>query len=400
MARRRRRARAGGCARCGPGGSSRPRARRPPGGSGARGPRSGVPSKVARAGVGVHQAEQHPQRGATCRRRWGRGSRSPAPPRPRTRGRTPPARSRSACSGPGCRWRASPFTLTSTPMRLSVLDQSPISEGMTGAEALHNTLDLARLRRPARLPPLLGGRAPRHADAGQRQPRGADRPDGVRHRAHPRRQRRRDAAALQPVQGGRDVQRARRPVPRAGSTCGLGRAPGHRPAHHARPAARPPPGGARRLPPAAGRAARLPRGRDRPRTTRSRGSPRCRDCPSARSRGCSAPRRRARSGPAQLGLPLRVRRLHQPRTAPRSPRSTASGSTAGERLPAPRMAVVRVGDLRRHRRGGPAPGRQQPHEHVDAAPGPADPGAARGEGAALPGVARRAPSDAVGPGAP
>src|SRR5215468_11682625 len=30
-------------------------------------------------------------------------------------------------------------------MRLSVLDQSPISEGMTGSDALHNTLDLARL---------------------------------------------------------------------------------------------------------------------------------------------------------------------------------------------------------------------------------------------------------------
>ena len=30
-------------------------------------------------------------------------------------------------------------------LRLSVLDQSPISEGSTGAEAIHNTLDLARL---------------------------------------------------------------------------------------------------------------------------------------------------------------------------------------------------------------------------------------------------------------
>jgi luciferase family oxidoreductase group 1 len=30
-------------------------------------------------------------------------------------------------------------------MRLSVLDQSPIPEGLTGADALHNTLDLARL---------------------------------------------------------------------------------------------------------------------------------------------------------------------------------------------------------------------------------------------------------------
>src|SRR3954467_11020489 len=30
-------------------------------------------------------------------------------------------------------------------LRLSVLDQSPISEGMTGSEALRNTIDLARL---------------------------------------------------------------------------------------------------------------------------------------------------------------------------------------------------------------------------------------------------------------
>jgi luciferase family oxidoreductase group 1 len=31
------------------------------------------------------------------------------------------------------------------PLKISVLDQSPISEGMTGSEALHNTIDLARL---------------------------------------------------------------------------------------------------------------------------------------------------------------------------------------------------------------------------------------------------------------
>jgi luciferase family oxidoreductase group 1 len=36
-------------------------------------------------------------------------------------------------------------TLVSTSMRLSVLDQSPIPEGSTGADALANTLDLARL---------------------------------------------------------------------------------------------------------------------------------------------------------------------------------------------------------------------------------------------------------------
>src|SRR6059058_3526189 len=33
----------------------------------------------------------------------------------------------------------------SADLRLSVLDQSPISEGMTGADALRNTVDLARL---------------------------------------------------------------------------------------------------------------------------------------------------------------------------------------------------------------------------------------------------------------
>ena len=30
-------------------------------------------------------------------------------------------------------------------LRLSVLDQSPVSEGSTGADALRNTIDLARL---------------------------------------------------------------------------------------------------------------------------------------------------------------------------------------------------------------------------------------------------------------
>jgi luciferase family oxidoreductase group 1 len=35
--------------------------------------------------------------------------------------------------------------MTSAPLRLSVLDQSPVSEGSTGSQALQNTLDLARL---------------------------------------------------------------------------------------------------------------------------------------------------------------------------------------------------------------------------------------------------------------
>ncbi len=35
--------------------------------------------------------------------------------------------------------------MTDTPLRLSILDQSPVSEGSTGAQALQNTIDLARL---------------------------------------------------------------------------------------------------------------------------------------------------------------------------------------------------------------------------------------------------------------
>ena len=37
-------------------------------------------------------------------------------------------------------------------MKLSVLNQSPISEGMTGADALGNTLDLAKLADELRKP--------------------------------------------------------------------------------------------------------------------------------------------------------------------------------------------------------------------------------------------------------
>jgi len=49
-------------------------------------------------------------------------------------------------------------------LRLSVLDQSPISEGSTGAHGLRNTLDLARLadelgyRRYERIAEALGWR--------------------------------------------------------------------------------------------------------------------------------------------------------------------------------------------------------------------------------------------------
>ncbi len=86
-------------------------------------------------------------------------------------------------------------------MRLSVLDQSPIAEGSTGAQALHNTLDLARLADELGYHrywvaehhggPMLASASP-EALIG---------PIAVDHRRHPGRQRRGDAAALQPLQG-------------------------------------------------------------------------------------------------------------------------------------------------------------------------------------------------------
>ena len=62
-------------------------------------------------------------------------------------------------------------------LRLSVLDQSPIAEGSTGAQALRNTLDLARLADELGyhrywVAEHHGGAAARRAE-----PRGPDRPD-------------------------------------------------------------------------------------------------------------------------------------------------------------------------------------------------------------------------------
>ena len=90
-------------------------------------------------------------------------------------------------------------------LRLSVLDQSPIAAGSSGAQALHNTIDLAKLA--DRLGyhrywvaehhggPMLAGPSPG----------GPDRADRQCHRAHPRRLGRRDASPLLALQGRRDV---------------------------------------------------------------------------------------------------------------------------------------------------------------------------------------------------
>ena len=124
------------------------------------------------------------------------------------------------------------------PLRLSVLDQAPISAGSSGAEALHDSVRLARLT------DALGYHrywvaehhgTPMLACASPEALIGADR---RRDDAHSRRQRRRHAAALQPAQGRRDLQHAERALPRAHRS-GIGPRAGHRSADGVRPAARP-----------------------------------------------------------------------------------------------------------------------------------------------------------------
>ena len=129
-------------------------------------------------------------------------------------------------------------------LKLSVLDQSPISEGSTGAQALRQSIDLARLA--DRLGyhrywvaehhggPMLAGPSPEVligpiASATERIRVGSGG---------------RDAAPLQPVQGGRELQPAGRAVPGADRS-GAGPRVGHRPDDRARAAARPHPADAR-----------------------------------------------------------------------------------------------------------------------------------------------------------
>ena len=191
--------------------------------------------------------------------------------------------------------------------------------------------------RRARLSPLLGGRAPRRRRCSPApSPEVLIGPIAAANDAHPRRQRRRDAAALQPAQGGRDVQHARRPVPGP-----------HRPRHRPRAgtdphddasrcsatAARPPPDD---FPEQLAELLGLPR------ATGCRGPPvraarRAARAARARpSRGCSAPRRRARIWAAELGLPYAFADFINPERRGDRRAATASAS----RPPAPRGAAA------------------------------------------------------------
>ena len=239
------------------------------------------------------------------------------------------------------------------PLRLSVLDQSPIAEGGTGAEALRNTIDLARLADALGYQrywvaehhgmPMLAGAAPEVLIAAI----------AARDRAHPRRQRRRDAAALQPVQGRRDVQHAQRPATATASTSASAarRAPIaqtmfalQRDRRQLSPDD---------FPEQLAELLALLRGRLPARPPVRAARRRCPGAPERRRSGCSARRRRARSGPASSACPTRsptsstrrapsIARLYRERFAARR-----GGVAAAARRPS-RV----VGDLRRDRRGG------------------------------------------------
>ena len=206
------------------------------------------------------------------------------------------------------------------------------------------------------------------------EPGGPDRPDRRRHRAHPGRQRRRDAAALQPAEGRRDVQHARAACyPRAHRPRHRPRAR-HRPADDVRAAARPPADRARRLPRAARRAARLLRGRP-PRRPPVR-APR-RRCPGGPERPTSwllgsSPQSAIWAG--ELGLPYSFADFINP-TAPRSPPlpRAVPAVAAARRARASRSASRRSAPTPTRRRSASRPAADG---DLDAAPRPADRGPA------------------------
>ena len=95
---------------------------------------------------------------------------------------------------------------------------------------------------------------------------------------------------------------------------------------------------------------------------------------------------------AQLGLPYAFADFINPEGAAIAQDYRERFTPA--RLEQPSGRRRGVGDLRRHRRGGRADRRERAHDVHAPAPGPADPGAAAREGAALPGDAGERPAAA------
>ena len=121
---------------------------------------------------------------------------------------------------------------------------------------------------------------------------------------------------------------------------------------------------------------------------------RCPACPSGPSRGCSARRRRARSGPAELGLPYSFADFINPAGA-----AIAADYRArfvdSERLGAPRVSVGVIAICADTDEEAERLAVVEPHDAVAAAPGAADPDPAGREGAPLPRDARAPPPAAA-----
>ena len=193
--------------------------------------------------------------------------------------------------------------MSETPLPLSVLELATVGSGQSTADALAPRSTVAQHRRPAGLPPALGGRAPQHAGDRQLPPAGADRPPGRGDQRDPGRLGRGDAAQPRAAGGRRAVRTAGGAAPRPDRPGHRPRAR-HRPAHRAGAAARPEGAVGRGLPAAARRPARPVRrraGGGRP--DRADHAPCPRAVPAA-GRGCWAPAGSAPQLAGLLGLPF------------------------------------------------------------------------------------------------
>ena len=286
---------------------------------------------------------------------------------------------------------------TSSGLRVSVLDQSPVSEGSTGSQALQNTIDLARLADG------LGYHrywVAEHHGGGMvagPSPEVLIGPIAA-------------ATTNLRVGSGGVMLPHYSPLKVAENFSILGRAvprphrPRHRPRRRhrcdddVRAAARPPPGRARRLPRAARRAPGAARGPHAVRPSLLPAHASCPACPRRRCRGCWAPRCRARSG-----RPSRGCRTRSPTSSTRAARRTRSCTGRASAVAPHRHAEAGgrgVGDRGRLPGGGGAAGDERADDVHAAAPRAAHPGAAGREGAAVPGrggaagpAAARAPGD-------
>ena len=150
---------------------------------------------------------------------------------------------------------------------------------------------------------------------------------------------------------------------------GIGRAPGHRSGHRVRAAAQPRPPAAEDFPTAAARAAR----RSSTGTADTRAGSRATPGRGLRAgdRGCWAPATTAPSWPACSACRSRSRTTSRRRT--RSPRSTSTAAASSRRAALERAVRDdrRAGDLRRHRRAGALARRRRARCRSCACAGPA-----------------------------